>query len=89
MKLILFIIIALCICSTTHSQNQVTVHVTGGYDLPLADFKGTFPADSAKSPHPYFMKSGFNAGTDVSYYLGKKKKCWYYLIYRIPWFYNW
>lgn len=59
--------------SGTYAQNQVTVHVTGGYDLPTGELKGTYPDDSATTPSKYFMKSGFNAGADVSYYLGKKR----------------
>jgi len=60
--------------SITFSQPQVTVHVTGGYDVPLPDFKGDYPADLTKDPVPYFMKNGFNAGADVKYFLGKKKR---------------
>jgi opacity protein-like surface antigen len=59
--------------NVTFSQPQVTVHVTGGYNVPLPDLKGDYPADLTKDPVPYFMKNGFNAGADAKYYLGKKR----------------
>lgn len=67
----LFVILAafLSLNSVTFSQPQVTVHVTGGYNVPLPDLKGEFPTDS----NSYFMSNGFNAGADVKYYLGKKR----------------
>jgi opacity protein-like surface antigen len=55
--------------SNIYSQNQVTVHVTGGYDLPMQDFKGTIGSDT----NNYVQKSGFNVGADGKYYLGKKR----------------
>ncbi|MCC6866478.1 MAG: outer membrane beta-barrel protein [Ignavibacteria bacterium] len=54
---------------STFSQPQIKVHVTGGYNLPLPDLKGTYPTDT----NSLFQKSGFNAGADVKYYLGKKR----------------
>ncbi len=50
------------------------IHFHGGYTLPLPDLKGTFPDDlsSGKNPTPYFMKAGFNFGTDIKYYVDKK-----------------
>jgi opacity protein-like surface antigen len=55
--------------SSSFAQPQVVVHVTGGYNLPMPDLKGTYPTDS----NSYIQKSGFNAGADVKYYLGKKR----------------
>ncbi len=55
--------------SNLYSQNQITVHVTGGYDLPMQDFKGTIGSDT----NNYVQKSGFNIGADGKYYLGKKR----------------
>jgi outer membrane protein W len=55
--------------SSSFAQPQITVHVTGGYNLPLPDLKGTYPTDS----NSYFQKSGFNAGADAKYFLGKKR----------------
>jgi outer membrane protein W len=59
--------------SSSFAQPQITVHVTGGYNLPMPDLKGTWPDDSAKNPQPYYQKSGFNAGADAKYFLGKKR----------------
>ncbi len=68
----LLIILAACFSlnnNSTFSQPQLKVHVTGGYDLPLPDLKGTYPTDT----NSMFQKSGFNVGADVKYYLGKKR----------------
>lgn len=68
----LFIIVAAFLSlnnNSTFSQPQVKVHVTGGYNLPLPDLKGDYPADT----NSMLQKSGFNAGADVKYYLGKKR----------------
>mgnify|MGYP001202626639 CR=1 FL=1 len=68
----LLVILAACLSlnnTTTFSQPQIKVHVTGGYNLPLPDLKGEYPADT----NSLFQKSGFNAGADVKYYLGKKR----------------
>ncbi len=71
----LFVILAAFLSlnnNSTFSQPQLKVHLTGGYNLPLPDFKGeqTF---STMEKDTYGMKSGFNAGADVKYYLGKKR----------------
>ena len=71
----LFVILAAFLSlnnSTTFSQPQLKVHLTGGYNLPLPDLKGeqTF---TTMEKDTYGMKSGFNAGADVKYYLGKKR----------------
>lgn len=68
----LLIILAACFSlnnNSTFSQPQLKVHVTGGYDLPLPDLKGTYPTDT----NSFLQKSGFNVGADVKYYLGKKR----------------
>ncbi|MBZ0204016.1 MAG: outer membrane beta-barrel protein [Ignavibacteria bacterium] len=68
----LLIILAACFSlnnNSTFSQPQIKVHVTGGYDLPLPDLKGTYPTDTNSA----LQKSGFNIGADVKYYLGKKR----------------
>ncbi len=58
----------------TFAVPKWNIHFHGGYTLPLPDLKGTFPADlqSGKNPTPYFMKAGFNFGTDIKYYVDKK-----------------
>ena len=72
----LFVILAAFLSfntNSTFSQPQLKLHVTGGYNLPMPDLKGTYPDDINKDPIPYFMKSGFHAGVDGKYYLGKKR----------------
>lgn len=71
----LFVVLAAFLSFNTNdtfSQPQLKVHVTGGYNLPLPDLKGeqTFTTIEKDT---YGMKTGFNAGADVKYYLGKKR----------------
>lgn len=71
----LFIIVAAFLSinsSTTFSQPQLKVHLTGGYNLPMGQLKGDL-LDSADQVNTFGMKSGFNAGADVKYFLGKKR----------------
>lgn len=70
----LLIILAACLSlnnSTTFSQPQIKVHVTGGYNLPLPDLKGDL--NTAADSNTYMMKQGFGFGADAKYYLGKKR----------------
>lgn len=75
-KLVALFIVAAAFLSfnnnTTFSQPQLKVHVTGGYNVPLPDLKGDL-LDSADQINTLGMKSGFNAGADVKYFLGKKR----------------
>ena len=70
----LIAILALFAVSTFYAQPALTVHVTGGYSLPMPDLKGTWPDDftALKNPQPLYMKSGFNVGADAKYYVDKK-----------------
>lgn len=70
----LFVILAafLSLNNNTFSQPQLKLHVTGGYNLPLPDFKGE-QTWSTIEKDTYGMKSGFNGGLDLKYYLGKKR----------------
>jgi outer membrane protein W len=70
----LIVILALFAVSTSYAQPALTIHVTGGYSLPMPDLKGTWPDDltAMKNPMPLFMKSGFNVGADGKYYFDKK-----------------
>jgi hypothetical protein len=60
--------------SQTYPVPKFSVHVTGGYTVPLPDLKGEFPGDlqSQKNPTPYFLKAGFNFGADGKYFVDKK-----------------
>lgn len=70
----LFIIVAafLSINSTTFSQPQLKLHITGGYNLPLPALKGAQTFTTIEKD-TYGMKSGYNVGADVKYFLGKKR----------------
>lgn len=70
----LFIIVAAFLSlnnSSTFSQPQLKVHLTGGYNLPMPDLKGDL--NTLADSNTYMMKQGFNFGADVKYYLGKKR----------------
>jgi hypothetical protein len=58
--------------STVKAQPQVTIHLTGGYNLPMPDLKGDI-TDSADRIDTYGMKMGYGFGADGKYYLGKKR----------------
>jgi opacity protein-like surface antigen len=74
-KLVALFILAAAFLSfnndTLFSQPQVTIHVTGGYNVPLPDLKGDF--DTKADSNTYFIKNGFGFGADGKYYLGKKR----------------
>ena len=69
---ILFVLFAV---TSSFAQPQVTLHLTGGYNLPMGDLKGdlsTRATDPAGTNNAY-QKSGFNVGADGKYFLGKKR----------------
>lgn len=70
----LFVILAafLSLNNVTFSQPQLKLHITGGYNLPLPDFKGEQTFTTIEE-NTYGMKQGFNFGADAKYYLGKKR----------------
>ncbi len=74
----LFIIVAafLSINSTTFSQPQIIINVTGGYNLPMGDLKGNLPdslGGSFADSNTYLIKQGLNFGLTGKYALGKKR----------------
>ncbi len=77
MKKISSIIILLAVLfavTNINAQPQMKIHVFGGYNVPLGGLGGNsnFPSTDATTPYLY-MKSGFNAGADFKYFLGKKR----------------
>ncbi len=65
--------VVLLINSNVYSQPKFTLHVTGGYTLPMQDFSSTIVAsDTADDNWPYKNKSGFNFGLDGKLAIGKK-----------------
>lgn len=69
----IFAILAVLFAVTSSfAQPQITLHVTGGYNLPMGDLKGVIGTDTLFKQN-YLQKSGFNVGADGKYFLGKKR----------------
>jgi outer membrane protein W len=71
----LFILVAAFLSlnnNTLFSQPQFTIHLKGGYNLPLPDLKGDIN-DSADRINTFAINQGFGVGADAKYYLGKKR----------------
>jgi outer membrane protein W len=66
------VLVIMFAASNIYSQAQVVLHVTGGYDLPMSQLKGDATV-ATDLQNTYVMKSGWNAGADGKYYLGKKR----------------
>lgn len=77
MKKISSLIILLAVlfaASNIYSQPQMKIHVYGGYNVPLGNLDGNSKYGTNTLPDVYaYMKSGFNAGADFKYFLGKKR----------------
>jgi len=70
---VLFVVFALVFgISSSIAQPQFTIHITGGYNLPMPDLKGDL-LDSTDLRNTLGMKMGFGFGADAKYYLGKKR----------------
>jgi outer membrane protein W len=69
----LLVVLALTLgLSTSFAQPQFTIHLKGGYNLPMPQLKGeAFFYDTEKDT--YGMKMGYGFGADAKYYLGKKR----------------
>jgi len=68
----LLIVLALIFTTgSSYTQPQFTIHLKGGYNIPLPDLKGdiTNIADSGT----YGISQGYGFGADGKYYLGKKR----------------
>jgi len=57
---------------SSFAQPQFTIHLKGGYNLPMPDLKGDI-LDSADLQNTFGMKLGYGFGADGKYYLGKKR----------------
>jgi len=72
-----FIIFSFILFSYTDifSQPLFKLHVYGGYNVPLSGLGGNsnFPLPDGSTDRFLFMESGFNAGADFKYFLGKKR----------------
>ena len=71
----LIILLAVLFAVTNiNAQPQMKVHVYGGYNVPLGNLAGNSNWATNTAPDRYaYMKSGFNAGADFKYFLGKKR----------------
>lgn len=69
---LIVILAVLFAVNSVSAQPRLVIHVTGGYSLPLPDFKGDI-LDSADRVNTYGMKQGFNFGADGKYYVDKKR----------------
>lgn len=71
----LIILLAVLFAVTNiNAQPQMKVHVYGGYNVPLGNLDGNSKWATNTLPDVYaYMKSGFNAGADFKYFLGKKR----------------
>lgn len=62
---------ALVLTISIHSQPKLTINLTGGYNVPLPDFKGDV-TDSADRVNTYTIKNGFNFGLAGKYAFDKR-----------------
>src|SRR5512138_3683495 len=71
---IVFTIAFILITANTFAQPKFTIHVTGGYGVPLGDFKTDVPATTRADADwfPYYTKQLINFGVDGKLALGKK-----------------
>jgi outer membrane protein W len=61
--------------SSLYSQPKFIINVTGGYGVPMGDFKTALPAPGTKADadwYPYYTKQLINFGADGKLALGKK-----------------
>lgn len=80
-KLTVFLFaLLLAVSATVYSQPKITLHLTGGYGVPLGDFKTDVPAISPVTEDnradadyfPYYTKMLINFGADGKLAFGKQ-----------------
>jgi len=57
-----------------YAQPRFVIAVTGGYDLPLPQLKGTIDSANSTLGESYFVKTGFNLGASGKYAIDKKRR---------------
>ena len=62
--------LAIIITNINYAQPKLTLHLTGGYSLPLPELRGDIPLKTGDNN--YQMKNGFNFGADGKFALDKK-----------------
>lgn len=71
---VLTAVLILTIAGSLYSQPRFVIAVTGGYNLPLPQLKGTIDSVNSESGESYFVKTGFNLGLAGKYAVDKKGK---------------
>lgn len=74
MKLKLIIVSFLLFSAGIAAQPKFTLGVTGGYNLPLPQLKGTIDSANSESNESYWVKTGYNIGVTGKYSIDKKRK---------------
>ncbi|MEO8512619.1 MAG: opacity family porin [Ignavibacteria bacterium] len=73
---VLLFAILLMVSASTFAQPKVTLHLTGGYGVPLGDFKVDVPTSTTTrldaDDFPYYTKQLINFGADGKLAFGKK-----------------
>src|SRR4030095_14154106 len=80
LSFLLLFAVAVFLCGNVVSQPKLTIHLTGGYGVPLGDFKTDLPPTSPLTEEnradadwfPYYTKQLINFGLDGKLALGKK-----------------
>lgn len=73
---ILLLVTFFALSAVSYSQPKVTLHLTGGYGVPLGDFKVEVPTSTTErldaDDFPYYTKQLINFGADGKLAFGKK-----------------
>lgn len=68
----LFFILIIASAGSLYAQPKFVIAVTGGYNLPLPQLKGTIDSANSSLGESYFVKTGFNLGLSGKYAVDKK-----------------
>lgn len=68
------IILVLVSFGSLKAQPKFVIALTGGYDLPLPQLKGTIDSANSTLGESYFVKTGFNLGASGKYAVDKKAR---------------
>lgn len=73
-SMLLMAAIALCFCSGSFAQPKVTLNLTGGYGVPLGDFKTDIPTTTRADADdfPYYTKQYWNFGANGKLAFGQQ-----------------
>ncbi len=69
-KIVCSVLFLIIITNINYAQPKLTLHLTGGYSLPLPDLRGDIPPEAGDNN--YQMKNGFNFGAGGKFALDKK-----------------